>query len=311
MKAWISAKYGLPSSLQFVEMDRPEPGPGEVRVKIHASAINDYDWGLVRGIPRIYRLLFGLRRPRWKIPGSDASVFEPGARVYGDISEHGFGSFAEYICINEKSLRLIPDGMNFVDAAALPHASMLAVQGLLDAGQLQNGERVLINGAGGGVGAIAVQIAAHKGAEITGVDSGEKLTQMEKLPFDRIIDYRQIDFTREDARYDLILDCKTSRWPLSYLRALKPDGRYVTVGGELPKLIMILLFKLFVKLLSSKSLHIVALKANKDLALMEQLYLAGNVHCVIDGPHNLGEADKLLQYFGEGRHSGKIVLKHI
>ena len=234
--------------LQLQEVAKPEPGDDEVLVKVRATAVNDWDWCFVRGKPYIYRLMFGLVRPRVAVLGAEiagtveatgegATKFQPQDRVYGDISEAGFGGFADYACVREDALGLMPSDMTFEQAAALPHAAMLALQGLVDVGQIRHGERVLINGAGGGVGTIGVQIAKQYGAEVTGVDHAPKLETLRSVEFDHVIDYRREDFTRNGQRYDLILDTKTSRSTFRYLRSLTPGGRYVTVGGQLPRLL--------------------------------------------------------------------------
>jgi NADPH:quinone reductase-like Zn-dependent oxidoreductase len=174
--------------------------------------------------------------------GEGVTSVRPGESVYGDVSEAGFGGFAEYARVRENALAKMPPGMSFEQAASLPHASMLALQGLVEVGRIAEGERVLINGAGGGVGTIGLQIAKRYGAEVTGVDSAAKLPALKKLGFDRVIDYRQHDFTNERARYELILDAKTTRSPFRHARALSSGGRYVTVGGDVGRLLQTLLF---------------------------------------------------------------------
>jgi NADPH:quinone reductase-like Zn-dependent oxidoreductase len=232
--------------------------------------------------------------------------------VYGDISEYGFGSFAEYICINEKAVVLKPERMTFEEAAAIPHAAMLAVQGLMDVGAIKQGQKILINGAGGGVGTFGLQLARLYGAEITGVDTGETLQMMKTLGFDHIIDYKKEDFPAEAVKkgqlYDLILDAKTSHSPFAYAGALKPQGKYVTVGGYLPRLLQILLLKGWISRFNQKSMHIVALKPNKDLDYINKLFEEGKIKPIIDGPYLLKELPQVLQYFGEGKHTGKVVI---
>jgi NADPH:quinone reductase-like Zn-dependent oxidoreductase len=207
MKAFIQQNYGPPEQLTLTEVPVPRPKAGEVLVKIHSTAVNDYDWAMVTGVPRIYRLLYGLRRPKQPIPGTElsgtvASVgpgdsrFAPGDEVYGDISDHGFGTYAEYVCIKQEAMVPKPAEMSFDEAAAIPHATMLAWQGLVESGKLQPGERLLLNGGGGGVGTFALQMAKHIGARVTGVDTGAKLAKMRELGFDEVIDYKQEDFTR-------------------------------------------------------------------------------------------------------------------
>jgi NADPH:quinone reductase-like Zn-dependent oxidoreductase len=319
MKAICLTKYGGPEVLQLEEVDRPEPKENEVLVKIYAAAINDYDWCLMRGKPYFYRLLFGLLKPKNRIPGMEmsgiiaargknATQFEVGDAVYGDISEFGFGTFAEYLCINEKALTPKPAAMSFPEAAATPHAATLALQGLVDIGNIQSKQKILINGAGGGVGTFALAIAKLYNAEVTGVDTGAKLTTMKAIGFDHVIDYKKNDFTRSNQQYDLILDTKTCRPIGDYLRALSPKGRYVTVGGHLKRLLQTLALKPFISLFSQKSVDILALKTNKDLEYINTLFNDGKIKPIIDGPYALHEVPKLIQYFGEGKHTGKVVI---
>lgn len=319
MKAFIQKNYGPPEQLTLTELPMPSPKAGEVLVKIHSSAVNDYDWAMVTGAPRIYRLIYGLRRPKHPIPGMEfsgtvksvgpgASRFAPGDDVYGDISDHGFGTYAEYVCIKQEALVPKPAEMSFDEAAAIPHATMLAWQGLVESGKLQPGERLLLNGGGGGVGIFALQMAKNIGAHVTGVDTGAKLVKMRRLGFDEVIDYKQEEFTRKGRQYDLILDCKSSRSPFSLCRALAKGGRYVTVGGTVPCLLQILVFGWLVRLFTGKSMRIVVLKPNRDLDSVRDLFVKGKLVPVIDGPHSMKDAPDLLRRFGEGRHCGKMVM---
>lgn len=320
MKAVTFSRYGEPDVLELAERAKPEPGRGEVLVRVHATAINDWDWAFVRGKPYIYRLLFGLRRPKVDVLGAEvAGIVEgvgegvgevgPGDRVYGDVSEAGFGGFAEYVRVSEGALAKMPAAMTFEQGAALPHAAALALQGLVDVGRIQRGDKVLINGAGGGVGTLGLQIAKQYDAEVTGVDSGPKLDMLRDLGFDHVIDYRREDFTRSGQRYDLILDAKTSRSPFRYARALQRGGRYVTVGGDVTRLLQTLCLGPLVGLATSKSFRIVALKPNKDLAYIGELFEAKKLDVVIDGPYPLSEVPSALRRFGEASHLGKIVIR--
>ncbi|MGH1366882.1 MAG: NAD(P)-dependent alcohol dehydrogenase [Calditrichia bacterium] len=319
MKAMVFATYGSPDVLQLTEMPKPTPKDDDVLVKIHATAVNDYDWSLVRGKPFLYRIVFGFFKPRKPIPGmelagtieaigANVTSFKVGDAVYGDTSEYGFGTFAEYICVNEKALVLKPEKMTFEEATTIPHASMLAFQGLMDKGKIQQGERVLINGGGGGVGTFGLQLAKLHGAHVTGVDTGEKLQMMKELGFDHVIDYKKEDFIKNGQRYDLVLDAKTTRSSFAYPRALKPGGRYVTVGGNLTRLLQLLFLKRWISKFSGKQLHIVGLAANKDLDYINELFDAGKIKCIIDGPYKLEESAKAIQRFGDGKHSGKVVV---
>jgi NADPH:quinone reductase-like Zn-dependent oxidoreductase len=240
--------------------------------------------------------------------GDGTTTFQLGDDVYGDISEAGFGGFAEYVCVSEEALVRKPPSMTFEQAAAIPHAAALALQGLVDLGGLRRGERVLINGAGGGVGTIGVQIAKQHDAEVTGVDSGAKLDAMRAAGFDHVIDYTKQDFTETGERYDLILDTKTTRSPRKYLRALTPAGRYVTVGGHTPRVLQVLAAGPLVARLSDKRLHMVALKPNKDLAYVNELFESTGLELLIDGPYPLREVPRAIQRFGDAEHIGKVVI---
>ncbi len=322
MKAIVCTTYGSAEALQLKEVEKPVPRENEVLVKIMATAINDYDWSMVRGKPYLYRLMFGLLKPKHQIPGMElsgiveaigASVtsFSIGDAVYGDISAYGFGSFAEYIAIHEKALIIKPESMGFEEAASIPHAALLALQGLRDIGNISEKQKILINGAGGGVGTFGLQLAKMLDCEVTGVDTGAKLEMMKSLGFDEVIDYRKEDFAKSGkaAKYDLILDCKTNRSPFLYLSSLKPNGMYVTVGGKLFRLLQVLVFGKLISLFTKKRLKVLALQPNHGLVYINELYAKGKIKCVIDGPYPLAEAPKMIQYFGEGKHQGKVVLK--
>lgn len=319
MKAIIGTHYGHPNTLQVKELEKPVPGKHEVLVRIRATTINDFDWSLVRGKPYPYRLLFGLLKPKHPIAGIElagtveaigdgVTAFEVGDAVYGDLSEYGWGSFAEYACVRETALVLKPENMTFEEAAAIPHASLLAAQGLIDIGTISRGQKILINGAGGGMGTFGLQIAKTFDAEVTGVDSGEKLGMMQSLGFDRVIDYRKEDFTQNGQQFDLILDAKTTRPPSAFLPSLKPAGKYVTVGGHLNRLLQLVTLTRLLPGGRKKPLFLLSLKPNKNLAYINQLFEAGKLKPVIDGPYSLEDIPYLLQYFGEGKHKGKVVI---
>ena len=319
MKAAVLKRYGGPESIEITNVKEPTPSANEVLVKIHATAVNDYDWSMMRGKPYLYRLMFGIFKPKnhrlgmelsgvVAAVGENTSKFRVGDTVYGDISEYGFGSFAEFISIDENALSHKPNFMNFIDAAAIPHAAALAMQSLVDIGGIQKKQKILVNGAGGGVGTFALLIAKQYGAELTGVDTGSKLEAMLTLGYDHVIDYKQQDFTQNSIQYDLIIDTKTNRSVFAYLSALKAHGRYVTVGGHLHRLIQLLLLKPWLYKLYKKRFAIVALKANKDLHLIEKLYESNQLKPLIDGPYPLAELPTRIQYFGEGKHTGKVII---
>ncbi len=319
MKAVVLARYGSPDVLAVREIPRPELKYNEVLVKVHATAVNDWDWSFLRGKPYIYRLLFGLFRPKVSVLGIElagtveavgrlASKFRPGDRVYGDVSEAGFGGFAEYACVRENALHQMPAGMSFEQASALPHAGLLALQGLVDLGKIQRGERVLINGAGGGVGAIGLQIAKEYGCEVTGVDRDFKLGSLKALGFDHVIDYQREDFTSGERQYDMVLDVKTTRSPIRYLHALRPGGRYVTVGGHWPRLLQVFLMGSLLAKRMGKRLQVLALKPNQGLDRINRMFESQSLKCPIDGPYRLEDVPEALRRFGEAGHIGKIVI---
>lgn len=313
MQAIVGTTYGPPEQLQLKEVPTPSPKANEVLVRVKAASINDHDWSMVLGRPHIYRLIFGLFRPRQPIPGievsgvvealgSGATRFKVGDAVYGDTSEQGGGGFAEYLCVNENALLHKPAQLSFIEAAATPHALCLADQGLR-LGGLQPGMKLLINGAGGGVGTFALQLAKRQGATVTGVDSHAKLNAMRKLGFDEVIDYRAVDFTSTGQRYDLVLDTKSTRSAATVARALAPGAVYVTVGGSPGRLIQLLVAGWF-----RKDIRILAMKTNAGLADLDPL-MGSTLRPVIDGPHPWRDAPRLMRYFGDGQHLGKVVLE--
>lgn len=318
MKAIVYSKYGGPEVLQLKEIAQPVPKNNEVLVKVHAVSLNDWDWGLLQG-DFINRILNGFFKPKKKILGSDiagrveavgknVTQFKPGDEVLGDLSGD-WGGLAEYVCAREKVLALKPAGMSFEQAAAIPQAGMLAVQGLIDRGKIRAGQKLLINGAGGGVGSFGIQIAKLHGLEVTGVDSTAKLDMMRSLGFDHVIDYTKEDFTKNGKYYDLILDVKTNRSLFDYARALVPGGSYVTVGGSLSRLLQALFLAPWISLFHKKHIRIVALKVNKDLPYMNQLFEAGKIKPVIDGPYSFDEVPKAFSIFSKAEHKGKIVIR--
>lgn len=315
MKAFVLSKFGSPQNLQLKEVPRPKPASDEVLIRVRATTVNDYDWSMVTGRPYAYRLLFGIFKPRRPIPGmelsgsieqvgADVKSFAVGDRVCGDTSDHGFGTFAQFIAINPRALVNMPDALSFEDAAALPHASLLAKQALDIAG-VKDGDKVLINGAGGGMGTFALQLLKGRDIHITGVDTGEKLDMMQALGFDRVLDYKETDFTRTGEQYNVVLDAKSNRPPRSYARSLVSGGIYVTVGGTPRRLIQLL----FRKRIGSKRLCILSLKANRGLEEMTALCAQGSIRPVLDGPHPFATIPTLVQRFGEGKHYGKVVIR--
>jgi len=318
MKAAIYKKYGPPEVLKIEKVEKPTPNDNEVLVKVHAASVNDWDWGLLRGKPFVNRLLFGLLKPK-KILGGDIAgrveavgrntkQFQPGDEVFGDLSGCGFGGFAEYVCARENALVLKPASMTFEEVAAVPQAAVLALQGLRDKGQIQPGQKVLINGAGGGAGTFAVQIAKSFGAEVTGVDSTRKLDIMRSIGADHVIDYTQEDFTKNEQRYDLILDFAAHHSIFDYNRALSPKGIYVMVGGSTAAAFQAIFLGPLISMTTSKKMGLLMHKPNKDLAFMKELLEAGKVKPVIDKRYPLSEVPEALRYFGKGHARGKVVI---
>ena len=320
MKASKCETYGPPEKVvRITEVAIPSAKENEVLIKIHATTVNDYDWILALGKPYLYRLMLGLFKPKngllgMELSGTVAAVgakakkFKIGDAVMGDTSEYGFGTFAEYISINENAVIQKPRTLSFEEAAAIPHASCLALQALRDIGEIKEGQKILINGGGGGVGTIGLQLAKLYNCEVTGVDSQEKFAMMTAIGYDQVIDYKKVNFTKAGEQYDLILDCKSNKASLTYLKALNPNGRYVSIGGKPFNLIGLLLWGKLVPLFSSKRLKILALKSNSGLEFICDLLAQRKIQCQIDGPYPMEDAGRLIQYFGEGKHKGKIVI---
>ena len=319
MKAIVYEKYGSPDVLQLKEVEKPTPKDSEVLVKVHAASVNDWDWGLLRGKPFMNRLFLGLLKPKIQTIGCDIAgwveavgrnvkQFQPGDEVFGDISGCGWGGFAEYVSVPENALVFKPASMTFEEAAAVPQAAVLALQGLRDKGQIQPGQKVLINGAGGGAGTFAVQIAKSFGAEVTGVDSTRKLDIMRSIGADHVIDYTQEDFTKSGQSYDMILDEATHHSIFDYNRALNPKGIYVTAGGSMARIFQVVFLGPLISMTTSKKMGILLHKPNKGLDFMKELFEAGKVKPVIDRRYPLSEVAEALRYFGEGHARGKVVI---
>jgi NADPH:quinone reductase-like Zn-dependent oxidoreductase len=317
MKAIVYHKYGTPDNLELTEVDSPVPADDEVLIKVHAVSLNDWDMGLLEG-DFVNRMINGLRKPKKKILGSDISgriesvgknvtQFKSGDEVYGDLSGK-WGGFAEYVCAKENSVALKPAAMSFEEAAAIPQAAMLAVQGLIDKGKIKQGQKILINGAGGGVGTFGIQIAKLYGAEVTGVDSGPKLEMMRSMGFDYVIDYTKEDFTKNGKCYELILDAKTNRSMYDYARALCPHGVYVTVGGSMSRLFQSLLLAPWIRMIHKKYIRLVSLKPNKDLKYINKLFEEGKMKVVIDGPYPFDKVPEAFLRFNKAEHKGKVVI---
>ena len=319
MKAWVRTKYGSPDVLKFLEVAKPNPKDNEVLIKNHTASLNAADLEYLRGTP-IVRIV-AVRRPKYKVLGSDIAgrvesvgrkvkKFQPGDDIYVDSSVCGFGAFAEYVCVPEDALVLKPDNITYEDAATLPQAGILALQGLRDKKQIQPGHKVLINGAGGGVGTFAVQIAKYFGAEVTGVDSASKLDMVRSLGADHVIDYTKEDFTKSGLRYDLILDVIVHRSIFDYRRALNPKGSLVMIGGSVARMFQISFLGLLISLFGSKKMGILMWKPNKkeDSIFLTDLLEEGRVVPIIDRRYPLSKVPEALQYLEEGHVQGKVVI---
>ncbi len=319
MRAIVFTRYGAPDVLTMRELPTPQPRPGEVLVKIHAASLNEWDWGALHGTPWINRLIFGALSPGKQILGSDiagvvervgdhVTRFKPGDAVLGDLSGN-WGGFAEYACAREQQLAMKPDGMSFEQAAALPQAGLLAWQALRNFNLLQADKSLLINGAGGGVGTLAIQIAKSHGMRVIAVDSAEKLVALRKLGADEVIDYREEDFSAHPGRYDLILDVRTTKPIRSYARALKQDGVYVTVGGDLDRLLGIYLAGPWLSRTSRRHLRILALKANEGLEQLCAMFESGVLKPVIDRIFPLSGTVDAFRHYGTAPFVGKVVIR--
>lgn len=319
MKAAMRTQYGPPQVLSVREVTKPVPGDGEVLIRVHAASINASDTEGLAGKP-LYARIDGPLRPRTKILGSDVagtvegvgagvSLFRPGDEVFGDTLYHGAGAFAEYVSVKEGAPLVIkPPHLSFEQAATLPQAAVIAIQAISK--RVQNGDQVLINGAGGGAGTFAIQLAKAAGAEVTGVDNEWKQEHMRSQGADRVIDYRREDYTQDRGRYDLILDLAGHRSIFAIARALAPGGRYAVVGGSVASLLQAVIVGPLVG--RRKRLGLLIVRPNKaDLDQAASLVADGTLHPVIDRIFPLAAVPEALSYVGEGRALGKVVISAI
>jgi NADPH:quinone reductase-like Zn-dependent oxidoreductase len=321
MKAIVYTEYGSPDVLQLKEIEKPTPSDDEVLVEVKAASVNAYDWHFLSADIFLIRLMGGgLLKPkntrlgadmagRVEAVGRNIKQFQPGDEVFGDIGAWGNGAFAEYVSVPEKALTLKPINLSFEEAAAVPMAALTALQGLRDAGQIQPGQKVLINGASGGVGTFALQIVKWFGAEVTAVCSTRNLDQARSLGADHIIDYTKEDFTKSGQKYDLIL-AANGYHPLSaYKRALTPRGIYVMAGGSMAQIFQAMLLGQVMSEKGGRKMGGLTARTNqKDMALLKELLEAGKVVPVIDRCYSLSEAAEALRYLGEGHARGKVVI---
>jgi NADPH:quinone reductase-like Zn-dependent oxidoreductase len=320
MKAIIYTEYGSPDVLQLNEVEKPVAGDNEVLIKVHAASLNAADWHYMRGTPWLFRLASGLLKPkniflgadvagRIEAVGRNVTQFRPGDEVFGDLSACGRGAFAEYVSATEDALVLKPANISFEEAAALPVASVTALGGLRSKRQIQPGQTVLINGASGGVGSCAVQIAKAFGAEVTAVCSTSKMEMVRSIGADHVIDYTKEDFTQNEQQYDFILAANGYRPFSAYQRALSPHGTYIMTGGDIAQLFEAMLLGPLVSVTGNKKMGNVMAKPNKkDLAFMNDLVQAGKVKPVIDRCYPLDETAEAMRYLDKGHARGKVVI---
>jgi NADPH:quinone reductase-like Zn-dependent oxidoreductase len=321
MKAIVYTEYGSPDVLELKEVVKPTPKDNEVLVKVYAVSVNAADLHLLRADPFLIRLSSGLLKPKNTILGSDiagrveavgsnAKQFNPGDEVFGDISANGWGGFAEYVCVSETALALKPANLSFEEAAAVPMAAVTALQGFRYAGQVRPGQKVLINGASGGVGTFAVQLAKTFGAEVTAVCSTRNLDRARSIGADHVIDYTKEDFAKNGQEYDLILATNGDRSISDYRRALSPKGIYVQTGGSMAQMSQAMLQGPWISMTGSQKMGNmgVAKPNQKDLIIMKELLEAGKVKPVIDRCYPLSEVADALRYLEEGHAQGKVVI---
>lgn len=320
MKFVEFSRYGSPDKLRIIDVDKPEPNDNEVLVRIITSSINSWDWELLHAVPFVNRIMFGLFKPsRLKTLGIDiagqvekvgreVTGFCEGDEVYGDLSAVGMGGFAEYVAVPETALFRKPANISFEQAAAVPQAGLLALQGLNKAG-IKAGQKVLINGASGGSGSMAVQIAKLYDTEITGVCRTEKIDFVRSLGVDHVIDYKAEDFTRNGQQYDLILDAQGKHSLLDYRRALSPTGVYVIHGGATSCIMQIMLLGPLLSLFSRRRLGVLLHKPNQAFDEMGELLSSGKVVPVIDKVFSLDEIVAALTYYGAGKTRGKVIIR--
>lgn len=319
MKAVVYHNYGSPDVLRLVDVNKPTPTDDDILIKVHAVSINGSDREGLIGKP-LYARMRGLLKPGSQILGSDIAgrveftgknntEFKPGDEVFGEIPGY-HGGFAEYVCTHGRTMALKPAHLTFEEAAAIPQAGVIALQGIHEKGQVQPGQKVLINGAGGSAGSFAIQLAKLYGAEVTGVDNTGKLDFMRSLGADQVIDYTREDFARNGKQYDLILDLVAHRSVFAYQRALRPNGSYFFVGGSVTVLLQILLFGPWIRRITSRNIRLLTVPQNrKDLLSITELCETGKVVPIIDRRYySLSEVPEALRYVGEGRAKGKVVI---
>ena len=320
MKAIVYIQYGPPEVLQLKEVEKPIPKENEVLVKVFAASVNPADWHMIRGEPKFARLAFGLTKPKNIIPGIDIAgtvesvgknvkEFHPGDEVFGDCGWGG--AFAEYVCVKEKSIVNKPSNISFEEGASISVAAFSALQGLRDKGHIQSGQKVLINGASGGVGTFAVQLAKYFGAEVTGVCSTGNLNLVRSIDADKVIDYTKEDFTNTAEKYDLIIDNVANRSVTNLKRALSPNGLCVIIGfSSLSRMLQQMFLGPLVSMIGDKKIGgLGTAKPNKkDLVFLKELLESGKIKPVIDRIYPLSDVAEAIGYVEEGHAKGKVVL---
>jgi len=315
MHAITYQAYGTPSELSLQEIEPPRVGEHDVLVRVHAASVNSWDRDNLQGA-FANRGMLGWRKPKISVLGGDiagrveavgsaVTRWKTGDEVLGDLSNSGWGAFAQYARVPEQVAVAKPAALSFAAAAALPQAAVIALQGIRDHGGVKEGQRVLINGAGGGAGTFAVQLAKLQGAEVTGVDSAAKLALISALGADHVLDYRAQDYTQTDQRYDFVLDCELHRSPLACRRVLTPNGRLTVVGGAIPRIFQTFLLG---SLLGKPKLDVLMHEPNKDLRYLAQLAADGRIRAAIEREYTLAEAPLAMQRMCDGEVLGKAVI---
>ena len=316
MKAVLYRRYGPPDVLEFVDVDKPIPGNDEILIKVHAASINALDWRLMRGTPRIARPMFGLRRPKTPRLGRDVAgvveavghnitQFKPGDAVFGVC----VGAFAEYAIAKENRLVPKPSNVSFEEVAAVPIAAITSLQGLRNKGHIRPGQKVLVDGASGGVGTFTVQIAKSFGAEVTAVCSTGNVDQMRLLGADHVIDYKKDDFTQHGQHYDLIVAANAHRSIFDYRGALTPNGIYVLLGGGGIEILQAMLLGPWLSKLGNKKMGFMGARIKKeDLLYLSGLLARGKIKPVIDRCYALNQTAEAIRYLEEGHAKGKVVI---
>jgi len=318
MKAVTYRKYGSPDVLEIQEIEKPAPRENEILIKIVAASVNPADYYILKGMGRL--MGFGLINPKKQRLGADVSGiiesvgknvsdFEPGDEVFGDLSVCGFGSFAEYVTVPADAVVKKPSNVSFEEAAAAPLASITALQGLRDKGKIHSGQKVLINGASGGVGSFAVQIAKSYETEVTGVCSTEKIDPVQSIGADHVIDYTEEDFTQNGETYNLIFDTAAHRSITDYKKSLSPGGIYILIGGSIGKILQGNVMAPILSMTGTKKFRsMIAKPIQKDLKVIRELIEDDKVKSIIDRTFPLDESANAMQHLIDGHPAGKVVI---